>query len=257
MRLHFGWIIISCVTLVGCDKPATKTTTTTKTATGEKAKAPTTDVADSRVDASADKNGETPIDSKATANVDTGRSEAASAGSVPIEGGVAKLTPENTKIIFVGTHVGDKPDPRTGGFKEFLGEAVIDESSKALKSVTVDIDTASLWTQHAKLTEHLNSPDFFETREHPKAKFVAKSIAAGRDPGTFTITGDLTLLATTKEIEVPATVSIGDTGLSIKADFKIDRTEFGMDRLQQGVEKEVALTVVVGEKTEPLPPADK
>ena len=170
---------------------------------------------------------------------------------------MAKLTPENTKIIFVGTHVGDKPDPRTGGFKEFSGEAVIDESSKALKSVTVDIDTASLWTQHAKLTEHLNSPDFFETREHPKAKFVAKSIAPGRDPGTFTITGDLTLLATTKEIEVPATVSIGDSGLSIKADFKIDRTQFGMDRLQQGVEKEVALTVVVGEKTEPLPPADK
>ncbi len=102
---------------------------------------------------------------------------------------------------FRGHSRGDKPDPRTGGFKEFSGEAVIDESSKALKSVTVDIDTASLWTQHAKLTEHLNSPDFFETREHPKAKFVAKSIAPGRDPGTFTITGDLTLLATTRKLK--------------------------------------------------------
>ncbi len=257
MRLHIGWIIISCVFLAGCDKSEKKTASTAKTTAGEKTKTTTTDVADNRVDASAGKNVGTPIDSKATASVDTDRNVAASGGSAPIEAGVAKLAPENTKIVFVGTHVGDKPDPRTGGFKEFSGEAVIDESSKALKSVTVDIDTASLWTQHAKLTEHLNSPDFFETREHPKAKFVAKSVSPGRDPGTFTITGDLTLLKTTKEIEVPATVSISESGLSLKADFKIDRTEFGMDRLQQGVEKEVALTVVVGEKTEPLPPADK
>jgi hypothetical protein len=41
----------------------------------------------------------------------------------------------------------------------------------------------------------------------------------------------------------------------LKADFKIDRTEFGMDRMQQNVEKEVALSVVVGEKTDPLPSA--
>src|SRR5207247_1917380 len=88
---------------------------------------------------------------------------------VPIKSGVALLTPENSKIEFVGTHVGAKPDPRTGGFEKFTGRAEVDPATKTLKSLSVDIETGSLWTQFPMLTNHLNSPDFFDTREYPAA----------------------------------------------------------------------------------------
>src|SRR4051812_4333007 len=78
--------------------------------------------------------------------------------AVPAPGGAATLTPENTKIEFVCAHVGPKPDPRKGGFKAFTGKAVVD--GKALKSIGVDIDTTSLFTQFDMLTTHLKSPDF-------------------------------------------------------------------------------------------------
>ncbi len=177
--------------------------------------------------------------------------------SVPIESGAAVLGPDNTMIQFVGTHVGDKPDPRTGGFEQFTGKAEVDAQSKMLKSVSVEIQTDSLSTPIPKLTNHLKSPDFFDTREHPTAKFASTNVTAGSNAGEVSITGDLTLLGTTKEISFPATVNISDKGLALNAKFTIDRTEFGMAGFQDQVEKQVSLSVAIGEKTQPQSGGDE
>lgn len=172
---------------------------------------------------------------------------------VAIESGVATLSPENTKIVFVGTHAPPKaPDPRTGIFSQFTGKAETD--GKALKSLTIDIDTTSIATQFDKLTNHLKNADFFEVNEYPTARFVSTKITPG-DSGTATVTGNLTLLAATKEVTFPASVNVTDQGLTLKAEFTIDRTEFGMNKLTEGVEKPVKITAIIGEKTEPLAPA--
>src|SRR5262245_8674291 len=80
------------------------------------------------------------------------------ADAVPTPGGMAALTPQNTKIQFVCAHVGAKPDPRKGGFGKFAGKAQVE--GKSLKSVLLDIDTTSLFTDFDMLTNHLKSPDF-------------------------------------------------------------------------------------------------
>ena len=168
---------------------------------------------------------------------------------VALSGGVAVLTPENTKIQFVGTHSPPKqPDPRTGGFAKFEGKAQVDPAAKKLLAVNVDIQTASLFTGIDKLTTHLKSGDFFEVREHPTAKFESSKITT-EEGGKATITGSLTLHGVTKEISFPATVQISDEGLALKSEFSIDRTEFGMTF--KGVENKVDMTVVIGEKTVP------
>jgi polyisoprenoid-binding protein YceI len=175
---------------------------------------------------------------------------AAAEKPVPLAKGVAALSPDNTKIQFVGTHVGAKPDPRTGGFAKFSGKAQLDEAGKSLKSVSVNVDTASLFTEIPKLTDHLKTADFFEVREYPTAKFESTKITPGKD-GQATITGNLTLHGVTKEISFPATVKVGAEGLVVKSEFSIDRTDFGMKFSPDRVEKKVSLTVVVGEKTQP------
>jgi polyisoprenoid-binding protein YceI len=171
-------------------------------------------------------------------------------GAVAAKGaGSIALTPANTRIQFVGTHVGPKPDPRTGGFEKFKGKMELDPSTGALKSVAVEIDTSSLFTEIPKLTNHLKSADFFEVRQFPTATFKSTGIkqAAG---GKYEITGALTLHGVTKEIKFPATLKSGPDGPVLRSEFKIDRTAFAMNYGPDRVEKEVAMSVTVGEKTE-------
>lgn len=174
------------------------------------------------------------------------KNTAAAGTPAQVKDGVVALSPANTRIIFVGTHAAPKkPDPRTCSFEKFSGKVELDANKKALKSVAVEIETASLKTEFDKLTNHLNSPDFFDTREYPKAKFESTKITAGND-GEHTITGKLTMLKTTKEISFPATVKISDDGLTLHSTFKIDRLDFGVGVNQDGVQRPVSLTVTIG-----------
>lgn len=175
---------------------------------------------------------------------------------VPIVDGVVTLAPENTVIQFVGLHSGDRPDPRVGGFEKFAGQIKVDAAGKTVESIEVEIETESLFTAIEQLTTHLKSQDFFNVREHPKAKFVSKSITPDANDSTkVQITGDLTLLGVTKEISFPATVEFVDGAMTLKAEFKIDRTQFGMTYGEGRVEKDVNMTIFVGEKTRrPLRP---
>jgi polyisoprenoid-binding protein YceI len=162
------------------------------------------------------------------------------------------ISQENTRITFIGTHTPEKPDPRIGGFEKFSGKAEYDPATKTLKSVSIDIDAGSIWTKFPPLTAHLKNADFFDVKEIPTAAFKSTAVeVVNKDEGTCNITGDLTLHGVTKSITIPASVAIGESSLMIKSDFKIDRTEFDMNFSTDKVDKEVAISVFVGEKTDP------
>lgn len=163
--------------------------------------------------------------------------------AAPTEGTSVALTADNTTVKFVGVHAGDKPDPRTGTFGKLTGTAIVNEG--VLKSLTVEFDTSTVSTDIDKLTDHLKSPDFFDVKQHPTAKFESTAIEMG-DNGSATITGNLTLLGVTKPVSFPATVST-DGGFTVSGELSIDRTEFGMNYSTDKVEKMVTLTFSVGE----------
>lgn len=228
----WGWAgvwLVATVLLSGCGEPDTDTPAAAPA--GGTAPAADLDTAD-------DATAEVADDDQAAA----ADAPAADADADDGSDGTVKLNPANTTIQFVGIHVGDKPDPRTGTFGDFSGTAEVTDG--ALQSVSVEIDTASLETDIEKLTNHLKSPDFFNVNEHPKASFVSSKIEPAGD-GKVTITGDLTLLGQTKTISFDAEV-VTDEQLQLKAEFPIDRTEFGMDYGTDKVDKEVAMTVMIG-----------
>jgi polyisoprenoid-binding protein YceI len=163
---------------------------------------------------------------------------------VALDHGAAKLNPTNTTIQFTGTHAGDEPNPRVGHFQRFSGTASVE--SETLQAITVEIEAGSLTTRIPDLTNHLKSPDFFDAREYPTAKFESTQIAAGGDD-EYRVTGNLTLLGTTQEISFPATVAIGEEGITLRGNMMLDRTMFGMDKLTQRVNKEVELAVTIGQ----------
>lgn len=177
-----------------------------------------------------------------------GAVSAADLQPVSVTGGVATLSPANTKIEFVGTHSGDKPDPRTGGFAKFSGKLHVDSSAGSISAISADIDTTSLYTPIPKLTDHLKTADFFEVREYPTAKFQSTAIKAGK-AGSVEVTGKLTLHGVTKQIRFPAKVQVGEQGVSLVSQFSINRSEFGMTYGAGKVDDKVSLNVVVGQPT--------
>lgn len=163
----------------------------------------------------------------------------------PVVGTEIALTPENTLIQFVGTHVGPTPDPkaRTGNFGDFQGSVNIADDDIA--AISVEIQMSSVSTAMDKLTNHLQAPDFFDVRQFPTASFQTTRIARDKD-GKHMITGNLTLHGETKEISFPAEVGMTDGQLDLLATLTLDRTEFGMTQNTDNVNKEVALTIGIG-----------
>lgn len=149
-----------------------------------------------------------------------------------------KLDGENTTIEFTGTK---KDGKHTGGFKKLEGTVTNDDSWK----IDVTIDTTSIHSDNPGLTNHLKGGDFFGVKDHPTAKFVTTKIEKA-DKG-YKVTGKFTMLGKEKEISFPAEIKTGET-FELKAEFKIDRTDYGMTYGEGKVDKEVSLKVEVKAK---------
>lgn len=91
----------------------------------------------------------------------------------------------------------------TGRFDKFSGTISYDEKDPAKSSVKVDIDPASVSTNHAERDKHLRGDDLLEVDKFPAASFVSKAVTASGD-GKATIVGDLTLHGITKEVVIDA-----------------------------------------------------
>jgi polyisoprenoid-binding protein YceI len=133
---------------------------------------------------------------------------------------------DGSKFEWVGAKVTGKHD---GGFKTFSGTIAVPEGKVENGSVTVDVDTTSVFSDNEKLTGHLKSADFFDTEKFPKARFVSTAVKPGGDGGaTHTITGNLELRGVTKSITFPAKVKHSDDEVSVEAEFGINRKDFGI-----------------------------
>ena len=82
-----------------------------------------------------------------------------------------------------------------------------------------------------QLVGHLASPDFFNVEAHPTATFEITSVEAVKGDLTTThnITGNLTMLDSTKQVTLPANVAIANGKLTATTpEFTIDRTQWGI-----------------------------
>lgn len=132
------------------------------------------------------------------------------------------INPSNTKVEFVGAKVTASHE---GGFTDFAGTAELADPIEQ-SAIDLTIQTASLYADEEKLTKHLKSPDFFDVEKFPTATFRSTSIEKTADG--HKITGELTLHGVTKRISFPATLTATDSNVSSKAEFSINRKDFGI-----------------------------
>jgi polyisoprenoid-binding protein YceI len=137
------------------------------------------------------------------------------------------ITPQNSKIEFTGSKVTGKHD---GGFKSFKGTIdLVDDKAEASR-VSVDIDMASVFSDADGLTKHLQTGDFFDVQKYPRSTFVSTKIEpdAAKGTGSYDITGDLEMRGIKRSVTFPATITITPTEVAVKAEFSINRKDFGI-----------------------------
>lgn len=135
------------------------------------------------------------------------------------------------------TFIGSKPvGTHTGEFALAAGNLNVDNGNITSGAFTIDINSMNITDQgmdeetKGKLKGHLLAADFFEAAKYGTAKFEITGCEALNNDSTAThrISGNLTLKDSTKNVTIPAKVSMNESGLTATADFNIDRTQWGL-----------------------------
>lgn len=112
-------------------------------------------------------------------------------------------------------------------FPEFEGLVALDGDT--VTAVSFAVAMASLRADPPKLAAHLKKEDFFDVDRFPTATFRSTSIApkAGA-AATHDVVGDLTVHGRTQRLAFPATITVTPEVVTAKAEFSIDRRDFGV-----------------------------
>jgi len=165
------------------------------------------------------------------------------------------LDRNHTRVLFRVRHMGVAFV--TGQFKEFSGGFVLDTVNPGNSSAQITIQTASVDTENERRDADLRSPNFFAADSFPQITFRSTRVERGPEPGTYRLTGDLTMRGITRPITLDVeTVGMrtitGQQGRQIVAGFlltgRLNRFDYGLrwNSLVEGVQvvaDEVRLTI--------------
>ncbi|MGB0930529.1 MAG: YceI family protein [Chitinophagales bacterium] len=155
-----------------------------------------------------------------------------------------KVDTGNSSVTFIGT----KPVGQHTGVVKLKEGSSISVDNGAVTGGKFEMDLTSFVITDLegegrdKLTGHLQSDDFFDVANHPTASFEITDVKpysgqAKNEDGeadekaknaTHFVSGNLTLKGVEKNISFPATMKVMDEGVKARANFNIDRTQFGL-----------------------------
>ena len=138
----------------------------------------------------------------------------------------------HTQILFFVSHLGFSMSQ--GEFHDYDGTIQFDRENPENSSVNVTIQTDSIDMDDKEWDEHMKNEDFFHVEEYPTMTFESTDIkVTGETEGK--ITGDLTILGTTREVTLDTTFNkagkhpySGNYVAGFSATTQIERSNFGM-----------------------------
>jgi len=147
-----------------------------------------------------------------------------------------------------------------GRFNGISGTVKIDRPSKPTTlEFDVEINAGSIDTNSKKRDRDLSGNKFFDTSKHRKITFKSKACKQLEEDGMYEITGDLTLLGTTKELTVVFHLigtlreSSSQNKLGGETTFTVKRSDFGMTNMLDSIDDEVTLMVNIEASSKMLP----
>jgi len=173
----------------------------------------------------------------------------ASADLSEVPSGEYTLDSSHGYITFTYSHLGFS-NPRVG-FNSFDTVLVLDSKNPANSAVEVTIDASSIDSRVAEFNEHLNGSDFFNTAEYPTITFRSTKVEVTGE-NTFDVTGDLTILGTTKPVTLATTINKAANHpmrdvptVGVSASTTLMRSEWGLGAYVPAVSDEVELSIEV------------
>lgn len=147
---------------------------------------------------------------------------------------------DSSHLNWRASHLGGV-QPRFG--KIGLKSVKFSVNNNKLSNATVLIDMNSLIVesfpkgsdQIAKLVGHLKSDDFFKIEKYPTSKFEITNVVETSGEYNAKVTGNLTILETTKSISFNANIKVSDAEVSLQSeDFSINRTDWKLTYNTEG-----------------------
>ena len=140
---------------------------------------------------------------------------------------------------------------------DISGEFTFDAKDVAATRGKVIVQTSSLATSHANMTEHMHSARWMDVAKHPTIEFDIKKIEGvhpveGKDQTwTMSVTGDFSMHGATKSLTIPVRLTNLPGQLSkrnrLKGDLVMLRSSFVIKRSDFGIDGEVSLDIVSDE----------
>ena len=166
------------------------------------------------------------------------------------------VSTDNSMVTWIGSKPAGKHNgtiPITAGEINVEGAEIVAANFQMDITNLVVLDLPADSEYNGKLKGHLMSADFFDAENHPTATFEmtgaeifdATKVSSDLDEPktdytpasmgdimvenpTHIISGNLTMRGTTKNISFPATVTMENGMVKARANFNIDRTEWGL-----------------------------
>lgn len=170
------------------------------------------------------------------------------ATQVPAEvrAGTYALDAAHGKITWSVNHLGFST--YYGQFVNVQAELKLDPANPSASTLTATIPLTDVDSNSDGLDTHLQTPDFFDTANHPNATFVSRSITIDSDdPTEADVLGDLTIRGVTRPVTMEvefnqAGPSMGNTyKVGFDGEATIKRSEFGVNYALPAVSDEVKL----------------
>lgn len=148
----------------------------------------------------------------------------------------------HSSVNFSVSHMGYAD--MTGRFNTLQGN--VDVAPSGTAKVSIDIDSASVDTNHEKRDTHLRSPDFFNAKQFPIIS-LQSNFEMDQDPET--IKGEVSMLGKTKTVEFA--LKKGKEGkdpwglyrVGYSAQTTIKRSDFGMNFMLGGIGDDITIQV--------------
>ena len=161
-----------------------------------------------------------------------------------VAAGSYALDPSHSQVAWSVNHFGF--NAVNGLFGVGAGTLTVDPAKPTAARVTVEIPVTSLVTTVPKLTEHLQSAEFFDAAKFPTATFVSTTIAPHGQRAT--VSGTLTLHGISRPVVLDARFGGAGTNpmskkatVGFEATTTIKRSDFGINAYVPAVGDTVVL----------------
>jgi polyisoprenoid-binding protein YceI len=130
-----------------------------------------------------------------------------------------------------------------GRFDRIAGEGTIDAAGAVSGQLTMD--ASSVNTKNSQRDKHLRSADFFYVDHHPSVVLTVTAVTPAAD-GQIAVTGSLEAAGHAEPVTFTAQADeAGEDAVTLRAEFVIDRSAFGMTWSPMGIAAKDAAGSVV------------